>query len=118
MLPRNAIEQMVSAVDRHLLITTAAGDADTDYLEPYQQIVEVDSTLGTTTVYLPDVGVCEGLEFSITALVGATKTVTVTEKSSGNSLDWPGNASLNADLDRVLYKSDGKRWWVITDQFT
>lgn len=117
-LPRKAVQMMASNVDPRVKITTAAGDADIYKLAPYEQIVEVDSSLGTLSLYLPDVGESEGLEFSITALTGATKTVTVKELSSGNSLDWPGDSALNANLDRGLYKSDGKRWWVSVDQFT
>lgn len=115
MLPSRIVEQIASRVDNRLKITTGAGDADTYDLSPYEQIIEVDSTLGTLALYMPDVGACEGLEFSITALTGSTKTVTVYEKSSGNSLDWPGNISLNADYDRALLKCDGKRWWITSD---
>ena len=118
MLPKRAIEEMVSRVDNRVLITAEAGDTDTYSLAVYEQIVEVDSTLGTLTVYLPDVAEAAGLVYSITAKTGATKTVTVTEKASGNSYDFPSDPSLNADLDRVLLASDGKRWWIVTDQYT
>ena len=118
MLPRNVVQEIGSRVDNHLKITTAAGDADTKKLAPYEQIVEVDSTLGTLAIYMPDVGEAAGLEFSITAITGNTKTVTIYEKSSGNSQDWPGNPALNAAYDRALLKSDGTRWYIIADQFT
>lgn len=118
MLPRKAIEEMASRVDNRLKYTTVAGDADARALAPYEQIVEIDSTLGTLALTLPDVGEAAGKTYSITAITGATKTVTVSEKASGNSYDWPGDASLNADLDRVLYQSDGKRWFLLADQYT
>ena len=118
MLPKKLVEQVGSLVDPHVIVTTDATGTYSYSLAPYEQIVTVDSTLGVGDILLPDVGSCEGLEFSITATVGNTNAVTVKEKATGNSLDWPGNASLNAALDRALYKSDGKRWWLITDQFT
>lgn len=118
MIPDKFIEQFVSNPDNRKKITTAAGDADTYALPVNEQIVEVNSTLGTLGLYMPDVGAAKGLTYSITALTGSTKTVTVYEKSSGNSLDWPANAALNADYDRILLQSDGKRWWIVTDQYT
>lgn len=112
------IENMVSSVERSLAYASLAGDADTLVLEAYQQDVVIDSTLGTLTVYLPDVSEAKGKVYAVTATVGGTKTVTVAERSSGNSLDWPGNSSLNADKDRALYFSDGRQWWILTDMFT
>jgi hypothetical protein len=118
MLPKNAIEQMVSAVDNRVAVTTDATASYTYYLDPSEQVVTVNSALGVGTIYLPDVGEAKGLEYFIEATTGATQTVTVTEKASGNSVDFPGDASLNANYDRVAYKSDGRRWWIITDQYT
>lgn len=117
-IPRKMVEELGSRVDPRLLKTAVAGDADTLVLKPHEQNVVVDSTLGTVTVYLPDVAEAEGKEYSITAPVGNTKTVTVTEKASGNSQDFGGDYSLNAAYDRLLIKSDGVRWWVIDDMFT
>jgi len=118
MLPKKLVEQYASGVDVRKKITTDNSGSHTTALTPYERLVEVDSALGVGTVNLPDVGSCEGLEFWIEATTGATQTVTVSEKASGNSLDWPGDASLNANYDRVGYKSDGKRWWKISDQYT
>jgi len=118
MLPKRAIEEMVSRVDNRVTVTSDASGSDTYYLAAYEQIVEVVSTLGIITIYLPDVTEAQGLTYSITAITGGTNAVTVTEKASGNSYDFPSNPSLNADNDRVLYTSDGKRWWIVTDQYT
>lgn len=118
MIPDKFIEQYVANPDRRLVVTTDATGSYTKKLAVYQQIVDVTSSLGVGTIYLPDVGEAAGLEYSITAITGNTQTVTVTEKSSGNSYDFPTNASLNAAYDRVLYMSDGKRWWIISDQYT
>ncbi len=112
------IENNFSSVSRKYRRASVAGDADTQALAAYQQDVIVDSTLGTLTVYLPDVSEAKGKIYSVTATTGGTKTVTVSEKASGNSLDWPGDSTLNADNDRGLYFSDGQKWWVLTDQFT
>lgn len=118
MLPRKVVEQIGSAIDPRVTITTDATTSYTYYLEAYEQEVIVDSTLGVGTIYLPDVGSCAGCTVSVTAKTGGTYAVTVAEKSSGNSYDFPGNATLNAADDRVLYQSDGKRWWILTDQYT
>jgi len=112
------IEQFVSAPSEKVLLTALTGDADIQYLEVYEQSVDVDSTDGTLDLRLPDVGAAAGLIYGITALTGSTKTVTVNEKASGNSLDYPSAPSLNADYDRVLLRSDGKRWWIMEDQYT
>lgn len=116
MLQFGKLEMIGGGVDERLKITTGAGDADAQTLYPYQQVVEVDSTLGTLTLSLPNVADARGRLYSITALKGATKTVTVQDQDE--SYDWAGDISLDADDDRVLLYSDGKRWWVLCDMFT
>lgn len=118
MRQRGFVQDYGGGKDLYKKITTVAGDADAYTLKPYERYVEVDSTLGTLALSLPPVAECEGLEFSITALTGATKTVTITPYATSESYDWPGNPALNANLDRVHFKSDGKRWWIVTDMFT
>ena len=118
MLPKKLVEQYASGLDVRKSITTDNSGTHSTTLTPYERLVEVNSALGVGTVRLPDVGSCEGLEFWIEATTGNTQTVTVKEYATGNSLDWPGDASLNAAYDRAGYKSDGKRWWKISDQYT
>ena len=118
MLDPKLIETLVSAVDAKKRITTDATGSHSTTLAAYERDVIVDSTLGVGTVKLPDVSEAKGKLYSILAPVGNTNAVTVTEYSSNNSIDWPGNASLNAAADRALYYSDGQKWWVITDMFT
>jgi hypothetical protein len=118
MLPEKLIEQYVTVPDSRVKLTALTGDTDIQYLKVYQRVVEVACTAGTLDLRLPDVAAAKGMLYSITALNGATKTVTVNEKASGNSYDYPSAPALNADLDRVLMQSDGKRWWIVTDQYT
>jgi hypothetical protein len=118
MLPRDAIQEMVSRVDNRVDITSDNSGTYTYTLEPYEQNVFVTSSLGVATIYLPDVGEACGKTYAITAITGNTNAVTVTEKASGNSLDFPGNPSLNAAYDRVLFASDGRQWWIVTDQYS
>lgn len=115
---RGFVQDMASCVDQHVSITSDATGTYSYSLEPYERIVEVTSTLGVATITMPAVAECAGKLFSITALTGATNAVTVAAKATGESYDWPGDCALNADLDRVLLFSDGRRWWRLTDQFT
>lgn len=118
MIEHKIVERTASQVDQVVYITTTAGDADTRVLAPYEQVIEVNSALGTLGIYMPPVASAKGRFYSIIALTGATKTVTVYDSTLAPSHDWPGDISLNANLDRVLLFSDGKRWWVISDMFT
>jgi hypothetical protein len=118
MLDPKFIENFASSVSNKKLVTTDATGSYSVSLEAYEQDVEVTSTLGVGTVCLPDVSEAKGRMYSITAITGNTNAITVTEKSSGNSYDWPGDATLNAAKDRALFFSDGKKWWVLTDMFT
>lgn len=118
MLDPKLIETLVSAVDAKKRITTDASGSHSTTLAAYERDVIVDSTLGIGTVKLPDVSEAKGKLYSVNALTGNTNTVTVSEYSSNNSFDWPGDASLDAAKDRGLFYSDGQKWWVLTDMFT
>jgi hypothetical protein len=118
MFTKKLIEQFVAVPERRVLVTSDASGSYTYHLAVYEQDVSVVSSLGIASIYLPDVSESAGLFYAIEARTGNTQTVTVKEKSSGNSLDWPGDASLNAAYDRGLWFSDGAKWWLITDQFT
>lgn len=107
---RGFVQDIASSVDQHLTITSDATGSYSYSLAPYQRIVEVTSTLGIATVRMPAVAECAGKLFSITALTGASNAVTVAAKATSESYDWPADPSLNADLDRVLLFSDGRRW--------
>lgn len=118
MRERGFLAHYAGGLDEKLTITTDASGSYSYQLRPFERVIEVDSTLGVGTVKLPPVAECKGMVFSITALTGNSNAVTVAPYATGESHDWAGNFSLNAALDRMLIKSDGKRWSVISDMFT
>lgn len=118
MISPKFVEQYASVPDYHVVLTALTGDADIQYLKVYQRVVDVISTAGTLDLRLPDVGAAAGLDYTITARNGSTKAVTVNQRSTNNSIDYPSAPSLNADNDRVVMRSDGKHWWIIEDQYT
>jgi len=70
---------------------------------------------GEITVTLPSVAEARDKIFTITAPAGGTDTVTVADQD--DSLDW-SDISLNADDDGCALFSDGRKWWVIADNYS
>lgn len=115
MRQRGFVEMFGGGIDTHVKITTDATGAYTYTLAAYQQFVEIDTTLGIMTLYLPPVAEAEGRLYSITEITGAND-ITIAEHSSGESHDFTAPGTLSDADDRVLLYSDGKRWWTIVDK--
>ena len=64
---------------------------------------------------LPAVATAKGLVFSIEVITAGGFTVTVQDQD--DSEDWT-NIALNADNDGCLLYCDGRKWWVIADNYT
>lgn len=86
-------------------------------LYPYETYVEVDDTLGISTIKLPPVAECEGRVFTIVAITGGND-VTVAPYQTGESLDWDSPGALTAALDRVSLYSDGRVWTIVDADHT
>lgn len=111
------IQHYAGGVDEKLTITTDATGTYSYQLRPWERIVEVVSTLGIGTIKMPPVAECKGMIFSITELLG-TSDITITEYATGESLDWNAPGALTAALDRVVLMSDGRRWTIISPDYT
>ena len=83
-------------------------------LLPSMQAVYV-TTSGALTLYLPDV----------TEMAGTILTVTADDQASGDlivadndeSFDW-SDLTLGDNDDGVCLFSDGRKWWILTDDYT
>jgi hypothetical protein len=114
---RGFVQDYAGGIDEKLTITTDATGSYSYQLRPFERIVEVVSTLGVGTIKMPPVAECKGMTFSITELLG-TNDITITEYSSNESQDWNAPGALTAALDRVVLLSDGKRWTIISPDYT
>jgi len=105
----------IPSTSKIVCLTTDATTSWTNTLEAMSQAVYVESTLGVGTVYLPNVAEAVGCVISITALVGNTNAVAVEDQDE--SYDW-ADLDLNAAADGAVLMSDGRKWWVIADDYT
>jgi len=117
MRERGFIQHYGNGIEEKVTITTDATGSYSYQLRPWERIVEVVSTAGIGTIKMPPVAECKGMVFSITELLG-TNDITITEYSSNESLDWNAPGALTAALDRVVLQSDGKRWTIISPDYT
>jgi hypothetical protein len=78
-------------------------------------VVVCTSTAAAYAVTLPPVCEAQGLIITIDATTGATFTVTVQDQD--DSIDWT-DIDLDANLDAVCLRSDGRRWMVLSDMYT
>lgn len=74
----------------------------------------LDSTDGALTVTLPKVEQAAGLTFSFMC---KTYSSAITIQDNDDSDDWT-NISLDAAQDGALLYSDGRKWWVLVDNYS
>jgi len=117
MRERGFVQDYGNGVDDKVTITTDASGSYSYQLRPWETVVEVVSTLGIGTIKMPPVAECKGKIFSITELLG-TSDITIAEYATNESLDWNAPGDLTAALDRVVLMSDGKRWTIISPDYT
>lgn len=117
MRERGFVQDYGGKPEEKVTITTDATGSYSYQLRPWERIVEVVSTAGVGTIKLPPVAECKGMVFSITELLG-TNDITITEYSTNESQDWNAPGALTAALDRVVLMSDGKRWTIISPDYT
>ena len=77
------------------------------------QVVEVDSSSNTVEVKLPNITEAIGRMYFITAPSGGTNNVTV--KDLDDTTIWT-DIVLGSDDDRICVISDGRMWWVLTQE--
>ena len=91
-------------------ITTYVTAADT--LEPYENVVEITTVAASFALTLPNVALAAGKHFSIHLVSANSKAVTLQDQNE--SVDWT-DKTLDADADGILLYSDGRKWWVVTN---
>ena len=106
MLERKFREQTeVQSGNKVVFLTEAAT------LEPYQQVVRIDSTAEPFTVTLPRVDRVPGMLFSFRALA-ANSSYPCLVQDQDESEDWT-DQTLDAVGDSFVLYSDGRKWWLI-----
>lgn len=86
-------------------------------LDVFERVVIADTSDGAITVTLPPVGEAVGKIFTIHAPTAGTDGNAVTlEDKNNDSVNWPGDFTLDADNDRIALISDGRAWWVLDNQ--
>lgn len=84
-------------------------------LEPHETVVHasVTAATGNYTVTLPSVAEARGKVFFIHATRSANA---LTLTHAGDSRNWGGDYTLDADNDGIALLSDGRKWWAICNQ--
>lgn len=86
-----------------------SGDTDVD-LSVADQLVLLQGTTGNLTINLPPAGKMVGKHVAVIAPDVGSNGNTVTLADNGDSYDWNGDYTLDADDDRILLYSDGFCW--------
>lgn len=81
-------------------------------LEPYENVVEITTVATSFALTLPNVALAAGKFFSIHLVDANSKAVTLQDQNE--SVDW-ADKTLDADADGICLYSDGRKWWVVTN---
>lgn len=82
-------------------------------LEVNETLVQVEIDDGTFEVTLPPVAEAKGKTYSIWVKSRVSGAMTLTHDD--DSIDWAqwGDLTMDAANDRVLFRSDGRMWWLL-----
>lgn len=81
-------------------------------LKPYENVVEFTQLAASFAVTLPNVAEAAGRFFSLHVVDANSEAVTLQDQDE--SVDW-SNLTIDADADGVLLYSDGRKWWIVTN---
>ena len=96
-----------------------ANDDTTVQLAMYQQIVIVTNS-NAFVLSLPSVAEAKGISYTI-SVTETGQAVTLTDSpndSYSDSIDWPGDYTLDAEGDSIELRSDGRSWTVVSNDIT
>lgn len=81
-------------------------------LELWQNVVEFTAPSASFAVTLPNVALAAGKFFSFHLVTAGGKAITLQDQNE--SVDWT-DKTIDANADGILLFSDGRKWWVVTN---